>query len=89
MRQGIYAIVDHVAEDIAGNFVHIIRAEPAAIRLFSDIALGENSKIGMHPADFSLVRLGWLETDLTITPDNKTIITGEQWLAAQQGAPKP
>lgn len=86
-NRGIYAIIDHATQDMVG-LLQLFRHEAAAIRTFGDIAKMPNSQVGAHIQDHSLVRLGWLEEDLTITPDNKTILDGSAWAAAQDKHPR-
>lgn len=82
-KRGLYAIVDHVSQDILG-ILQIHKHEAAAIRMFTDIAAMPNSQVGLHPADYALVRMGWLNDDLTIAPENTSILEGSVWAAAQQ-----
>lgn len=87
-KTGIYAIYDKLAEDLIGG-LHAHRAEPAAIRMFTDVAGMEGSRIGMHPNDYTFVRLGWLEHkdgQFTIVPDYAVVLEGSAWAAVQQNA---
>lgn len=71
----LYAIVDHKAEDILGPII-IARANAVAVRIFTDLVKSDQNDVGQHPEDFTLVQLGTLNADLTITPENRDIITG-------------
>lgn len=83
---GIYAIYDKVAGQILGG-LHFHKHEAAAIRFFSDVAAMANSQVGQHPADFELVKLGWITVDnKTIVPDYSLVLSGEKWAAAQAPA---
>jgi hypothetical protein len=84
MKKGLYAIIDKLANDIGGNFILITSHEGVAIRHWEDVARVQNGPLQLHPADHELVRLGWLNEDLTITGDRETIITGARWAAANQ-----
>lgn len=83
----IYAIIDLVADAVLGGF-SLHRHDAAAIRMFGDIATDKNFLIAMHPADYQLVRLGYLRPDhgLDAEPHPVVIITGAQWKAAQQAS---
>lgn len=83
MRTGIYAIYDNLAKAILGG-LHLYKHDAAAIRFFSDIATTANTQINKHPSDFDLVRLGFLENEVELTPLHEVILTGANWLAAQQ-----
>lgn len=82
MRRAIYVITDNKAQDIVGPVLHTMAHEAVAIRLFVDVATSPNSGIAKHPADFQLERLGYLEEDLSITPDRRIILTGSAWAAS-------
>lgn len=84
MHANIYAVRDTVADAIVGG-LQLHRADAAAIRTFGDIASQRDSIVAMHPGDFELVCLGSID-GLSITPDARVVITGAQWLAAQQPA---
>lgn len=80
---GIYAIFDTVAGQIIGGLA-FHKHEAAAIRFFSDVAVLENSQVGKHPADFELIRLGYIGQDnKTIVPDYSMVLSGAKWAAAQ------
>lgn len=84
MQKGIYAILDKVAQDIIGVLI-TVRHEAVAIRTFSDAAHAQGSRIPIAPKEYELVRLGYLhDATMELIPDYAVIITGEQWLAAQQ-----
>lgn len=83
MRSTLYAVLDLVADNIIGG-IQLHRHEAAAIRTFGDIASAENSLVHMHPTDFALVRLGHLTDTHELEPDYAVVLTGVQWLAAQQ-----
>lgn len=87
MRKGIYAVIDTLARDVVGG-LHLHTHEATAIRFFSDIATMPNSQIALHPGDYELVRLGWLdglgEENIGIITDEAIILNGATWAAAQQ-----
>lgn len=83
MPKQIYAIYDNVSEMIIGGLQLHSHAAPA-IRTFGDIAVMQNSQIALHPNDFDLVLLGVLNDDTTITPAKEVVLTGANWVAAQQ-----
>lgn len=82
-RLGIYAVHDTVADIIVGG-LQTHRAEASAIRTFGDAASMKGSVVQMHPGDFQLLRLGWINDDHSIEPDAAVVMTGATWLAAQQ-----
>lgn len=82
MPRLITIIRDNVAQDLAGP-ITIVRHEAQAIRFFSDIAVDPQTMIYRHPTDYDLIQIGVLEDDLTLTPTQRTIITGAAWKAAQ------
>lgn len=85
MKKILIGIVDTVTNDIVGPILPM-RAVPQAIRLFSDAATGE-TQVRQHINDHELRLFGTLDEEtLQITPLNETLITGAQWLAAQQQA---
>lgn len=55
-----------------------------AIRFFGDMCLNQNAGIHRHIADHELVQLGILDDDNNLVPEKQVLITGKQWLAAQQ-----
>lgn len=83
-RKGIYTIVDTLAKAQVGP-IQLFRHEAPAVRFFSDVAGMQDSQVNLHPSDYALVRLGWLEDEtLEITPEMAVIIDGQTWAAAQQ-----
>lgn len=87
-RVGIYAIVDTLADHMigAGNGLTTHRHDATAIRMFSDIALSQGNMVNMHPEDFVLIQLGFLNEDnqLEPLPENRVVLTGAAWKAAQE-----
>lgn len=88
----IIAIIDTTTEDIVGTLMLEHHIAPA-IRLFSDVARMDNSIVAKHIDDMVLMQLGILDTDTwQIVANKRELITGKQWLAAQQpkdeGAPQ-
>lgn len=79
-KQGIYAIYDTVAEDIAGPLI-VAAAEAAVMRIYSDATASKNGLISSHIRDFDLIRLGYLGLDLRIENNYAVIMTGEKWAA--------
>lgn len=79
----IYAIFDNLAMTITGPLM-TFKANAAAIRTFSDIAGDAQTNIGKHPADYDLLQVGHIDDQGNITVYRETVITGEQWLAAQE-----
>jgi len=88
MTSGIYAVLDLIAGQIIGG-LWLHRHEAAAIRMFSDVAGDPQSFIAKHPADFNLVRLGYLSEDHELVPEFTTVLTGATWLAAAGAAAAP
>lgn len=80
----LYCIYDTVAASITGP-VWTMKHDAVAIRNFSDIASQKNTGVAQHPRDYSLVCLGYLDEETReLTPDNRIVITGGQWLDMQQ-----
>lgn len=82
MPKIICAIVDNVANDIAGplqTFNHVA----AAIRFFGDVAQTKDTIVAKHIHDHALWQLGILDDDMSIISDRKLLISGSQWSAAQ------
>lgn len=69
MKQGIYAIIDHLTNEIVGTFLHVMKHEAVAVRMFTDVATDPTTNISKHMADYSLVRLGWLMDSGNMTPE--------------------
>ncbi len=84
MQRIIIAIKDTLADDITGNLI-IVNHPAVGVRLFGDVCQDKNTNVARHIEDHELVQLGILQSDLHITDAYEVIITGKQWLAAQQG----
>lgn len=82
IKKGLYAIIDSLANDTVGG-VHIHQHEATAVRFFSDVAGLQGSQIALHPTDYNLVRLGYINHDFALTAEYVVVMTGEQWLASQ------
>lgn len=87
MHQMLIAIIDTVANDIAG-MVTLHKSDASAIRFFSDVAKHQDSQIGRHVEDYELVELAAIDENMDVQParpDRKyrIILTGRQWAAAQ------
>lgn len=80
--KGIYAIYDKVADDLGPLTTH--RHVASAIRMFSDVATNQQTMVGQHPHDYELRCLGYINSDHQIEPANDVVLTGENWVAAQQ-----
>lgn len=83
MQRILVAIVDTMANDFAGN-VMIVGHPNVAVRMFGDVCQDPQTAINKHVEDYQLVQLGIIQSDLHITEAFEIIITGKQWLAAQQ-----
>lgn len=82
-KGGLYAIVDKVAQDIAGPIT--FHKHPAtAVRLFTDVISQEGTIVSKHPDDYELVRLGYLTHDHDLIPARETILTGAAWKASRE-----
>lgn len=88
MKVGIYAVYDLVAQTIIGG-LRLEKHDSPAIRWFVDAASQETTLIHQHPADFQLVRLGWVDDTDTqktiIIADHAVILDGSTWLASRPG----
>jgi len=86
MIRTVYAIRDVLAESLLGG-LHLFITDAQAIRFFGDIAGDNQTAIARHPSDHELIKLGELdESTGTIVAfvSPHVVITGSQWLAAQQ-----
>lgn len=84
MPRKLIAIVDLIAQDIAGQPI-IFAHDAPAIRFFEDVYDG-NQSLKAHAADYELRELAVLEDDLTLTPTNRVIITGTTLAAIKESA---
>lgn len=82
-RSGLYAVYDTVADMIIGG-LQVFRHDAAAVRFFNDVASIENSMVGKHPADFQLLRLGWMDDSGGIDAERDVLMEGAQWAAINQ-----
>lgn len=98
--RNIYAIRDRLAGSV--TTLHLHAADVAAIRFFGDVASHEGTLVNKHPKDFELIRLGSVDDngrvsvpcEVVKTDDGYSVrfdepvvvLTGELWVAAQQGA---
>lgn len=77
---GIYAIYDLQAEEIVGG-LHIHRNNAAAIRMFNDVAMADQTMVNRHTIDYNLIKIADLDISTAalhaITPE--TVLTGEAW----------
>lgn len=81
--RSIIAIVDTKANDIVGQTV-MVAHEAVAMRYFNDAMSDPSSPLRKYAEDFELRELARIDTDtLELLPSNYTLITGQQWLAAQ------
>lgn len=78
----LIAIEDTLSKDIAGAMI-IFRHDAPAIRFFSD-CVDNNPALKDHIEDYELVQYAYLDEDLTVVPERRTIITGEQFKAARE-----
>lgn len=88
MNRALYAILDKQAKDIIGGFVHMMKHEAVAVRMFADAVNDQRTGFRNHPDDYALVRLGWiidtgadeairLEHDYAEIIDARTILTAQ------------
>lgn len=83
MQQSIYAVLDLKSEDIIGG-IHLHKADAAAVRAFTELLRDPNASIvGKYPEDFTLVKLGSLQEDLSLHSDYQVILTGQDWVLEQ------
>lgn len=74
MPRKLIAIIDLVAQDIAGQPLVFAHDAPA-IRFFEDVYDG-NQSLKAHADDYELRELALIEDDLSLTPSTRVIITG-------------
>lgn len=82
MPRKIYAILDTVANELAGPLATHSN-DTAAIRFFGDL-LSNVENIAKHAADYHLLSLGTILEHHAIEALTEVIMTGEAWLAAQK-----
>lgn len=90
VQEGIYVVMDNVADDVVGA-VMLHKAEAAAMRVYAD-GINSNKMIAQHVEDFDLIRLGYLGVDMRVKPDYAVIMTGKKWKAmldAQNNSQQP
>jgi len=75
---------DRVADAIGP--VMVFAAVPAAVRLFSDLALDPGTMVHRHPADFELLHVASIDESTGEVAAGRPVVllTGEAWLAAQE-----
>lgn len=81
----IYAIIDTVAKDLAGQFPLVcFRTDEQAIRYFGDSLAASPEKLQPHAADFNLLYLGKVDDEGALIPHEKpsVVITGAALIAA-------
>lgn len=85
----VYGIRDNVAGMLIGG-LYVHKHEAAAIRFFSEAAKQPDSMIGKYPADFDLVKIGYIDNNGHIySVDEQQVIhavvtlSGASWAAAQ------
>lgn len=86
MIRTLYAIQDTLAESLLGG-LHLFITDAQAIRFFGDLCSDKQTSIARHPNDHQLVKLGELDERtgiITAFVAPFTVITGAQWVAAQQ-----
>lgn len=86
--RGLYIIWDKVTQDING-MVTVHQHEAAAIRFFSDVAGMENSPIIRHPQDYCFKRIGWIDDQGHVVPEDTIILEGATWYAAATAKHQP
>lgn len=77
MKRKLYAIYDTRAGDIMGQILQLQSHDAVAIRDFTDIVLGANSRLAMHPDDYALVELGELETEHSANSETPVLHAGQ------------
>lgn len=91
---GLYAIIDVIAQSIVQNIITISRHEAPMVRMFTDLLSGKGP-IADHPADYQLVRLGYIDDNhqLQLLLDQEgdelrpqIILAGERWAKLHQQA---
>lgn len=90
----IYAIIDNRAKALVGPVLHHFRHDAPAVRMFTDVMMGEG--FAKHMIDFDLWELGVmnepnLETnkplelhEMAITPNTRVVVRGEDILSMIQ-----
>lgn len=79
----VCAVYDKTAKELFGQLI-VVRTEGEAIRLFCDAVKhqlpdGQKSPLNMHPDEFCLVRLGFVDTvTCSLTRSYQVLIEGGQ-----------
>lgn len=79
-QPGLYVIIDVIAQAIVQNVITISRHEAPMVRMFTDLLSGKGP-IAEHPADYQLVRVGYIDEnhELTGCTPFQVVLTGAQW----------
>lgn len=86
-KPGLYAIIDVIAQAIVQNIITISRHEAPMVRMFTDLLSGKGP-IADHPADYQLVRVGYIDDnhELTTCTPFHVVLTGAQYAKLHQQA---
>ncbi|WNK12984.1 MAG: nonstructural protein [Microvirus sp.] len=87
MIKNLYTVRDNIAEQLVGGIIMESNDAPA-IRAFYDALRTKGSLLAEHPADFDLLKVGYIDTqdgELEAT-DILTIATGNGWLQMTKDA---
>lgn len=82
---GIYAIYDRVADSIIGG-LQTHKHDAAAVRAFTDVARDSQTMIHRHPADYDLVKLGYVTHQCTLDPEYSLLLNGSTLAALDSQA---
>lgn len=82
IKKNLYAILDVVADDFLGGIMLDTHDAPV-VRLFTEMAQRDGTKIKTHLKDFKLISLGTIES-YEIVADYREIITGAKLIELQE-----
>lgn len=77
MIKKIYAVYDAVAQEMIGPLM-VLPNDAAARRIFQDAVTNEQSSLAAHPDDYSLCRLGEIDTESGNINGINSEVFGEQ-----------
>lgn len=79
----VHVIYDKVAETFIGQPV-LERHSAPVCRLFNQLLADKQTQLGLHPKDYVVLHVGYIEESGRLWPCEPTVIaTGEAWLASQ------
>lgn len=76
-HRAIFAIKDLLTGDLVGQMpLHVFKHPAAAVRMFNDVALTQDSYIGKHLTDYDLICLGYLNDNNDLIQEQFLVLAG-------------